>query len=193
MFTPTIVNLPLQGGGSVEVAVFTKNGVKFHYDKQGNLWVAHQSRLPYNQRKYRKAKRHQIRAGYIDDNVQCGNMTRAHTYRHIGVLSAWKGPRPEGCDCDHINHNRLDNRLDNLRWLDKKTNRSQTRKPKKYRYVIEVFERANLSPVETTHNVTDIRKKYGYMAYQNIIMLPVGESTYNTRCFTFIVNKTLVK
>lgn len=109
------------------------------------------------------------------------------------MLSAWKGPRPEGCDCDHINHNPLDNRLCNLRWLDKKTNRSHKSKRLKYRYTIEVFERANLSPVETIHRPTDIQKKYGYMAYKNIVALPVGENTYNTRCFTFIVNKTLVK
>ena len=191
MFTPTIVNLPLQGGGSVEVAVFTKNGAKFHYDKQGNLWVTSQPRLPYNQRKYRKTGQRSIINGYVLDKAYCNNIV--HIYRHVGVLSAWKGPRPEGCDCDHINHNPLDNRLCNLRWLDKKTNRSKKSKYRKCRYVIEVFERANLSPVETIHNITDIRKKYGYMAYQNIIMFPIGENTYNTRCFTFIVNKTLVK
>ena len=33
------------------------------------------------------------------------------------VLSAWVCPRPEGMECDHINGNHLDNRLENLEWV----------------------------------------------------------------------------
>lgn len=35
---------------------------------------------------------------------------------HTLVLEAFVGPRPEGCDSLHLNHNPKDNRLSNLKW-----------------------------------------------------------------------------
>lgn len=36
---------------------------------------------------------------------------------HHLVLEAFVGPRPDGCECDHINTIRDDNRIENLRWV----------------------------------------------------------------------------
>lgn len=44
---------------------------------------------------------------------------------HRLVLRAFVGPCPEGCEADHINRVRDDNRLENLRWLDALKNRGQ--------------------------------------------------------------------
>lgn len=44
---------------------------------------------------------------------------------HRLVLSAFVGPPPEGCEADHINGVRDDNRLENLRWLPRGENRSR--------------------------------------------------------------------
>ena len=49
---------------------------------------------------------------------------RDKTYRvHLLVAYAWIGPKPEGCDVDHINGNIDDCRLINLRIITKKENR----------------------------------------------------------------------
>lgn len=41
---------------------------------------------------------------------------------HTLVLTAFVGPRPEGLQCRHLNDNKLDNRLLNLRWGSPKEN-----------------------------------------------------------------------
>lgn len=46
--------------------------------------------------------------------------------RGVGVLvlETFVGPRPDGRECDHINSIRPDNRLTNLRWLNRTENRT---------------------------------------------------------------------
>ena len=43
-------------------------------------------------------------------------------YVHQLVLEAFYGPRPEGMQCDHINRNKLDNDIDNLRYITHQQN-----------------------------------------------------------------------
>ena len=54
---------------------------------------------------------------------------RSYEYRnfknvkvHVAVLSAWVCPRPKGMQCDHINGNHFDNRLENLQWVTPEEN-----------------------------------------------------------------------
>jgi len=44
---------------------------------------------------------------------------------HVLVLETYRGPRPAGFECDHINSVRDDNRASNLRWLPRYENRSK--------------------------------------------------------------------
>jgi hypothetical protein len=46
---------------------------------------------------------------------------------HVLVCEAFHGPRPEGMVVDHINHDRLDNRACNLRWVTRSQNHKHTR------------------------------------------------------------------
>ena len=41
---------------------------------------------------------------------------------HTLVCTAFHGPRPEGCECDHIDGNKLDWSANNLRWVTKEEN-----------------------------------------------------------------------
>lgn len=61
------------------------------------------------------------RVGYLVVTFSRDNKT--HTfYIHRLLLQAFVGPCPEGCEALHINGNRLDNRLENLRWGTRKEN-----------------------------------------------------------------------
>lgn len=48
-------------------------------------------------------------------------------YIHRLVALAWHGPRPDGMQIDHVNHQRNDNRPENLRYVTYDENRSRTR------------------------------------------------------------------
>ena len=43
-------------------------------------------------------------------------------YVHHLVLETFVGPRPKGYECNHIDENKLNNRLDNLEWVTKQQN-----------------------------------------------------------------------
>lgn len=56
-------------------------------------------------------------SGYL--GITYGNTTM---YAHRAVYMAWVGPIPEGMEIDHINADRSDNRLENLRVVTKSGN-----------------------------------------------------------------------
>lgn len=50
--------------------------------------------------------------GYTQINLGRRNLRKIH---HL-VLETYIGPRPKGMECRHLNGDRADNRLDNLKW-----------------------------------------------------------------------------
>lgn len=62
--------------------------------------------------------------GYQVVNIRV-NGKRTQFRVHRLVLLAFEGPCPEGCNVDHINGLRHDNRLENLRYLDIPENSAQ--------------------------------------------------------------------
>ena len=63
----------------------------------------------------RQTKRNSL--GYVPMMIN-----RKKVYVHRLVLNAFVGPCPAGHECHHINGNRSDNRLENLRWVTRKEN-----------------------------------------------------------------------
>jgi len=68
-----------------------------------------------------------IKNGYI---MFCliENCAKEHRYAHDLVLTAFVGPRPDGCESCHNNGIRSDNRLENLRWDTRAANSADRRK-----------------------------------------------------------------
>lgn len=56
------------------------------------------------------------RAGYLGVVLRISNKTISKNV-HVLVAITFLGPRPEGCEVDHINRIKDDNRVENLRWL----------------------------------------------------------------------------
>jgi hypothetical protein len=50
------------------------------------------------------------------------SMDKDNCFCHTLVLEAFIGPRPEGFQADHIDNNRINNSVENLRWVSKSIN-----------------------------------------------------------------------
>lgn len=60
--------------------------------------------------------------GYVYDSLQRGTGTRQNLYIHRLVAQAFLGNPIGKYDVDHINHDRADNRVENLRWVSHEEN-----------------------------------------------------------------------
>ncbi len=63
-----------------------------------------------------------IGKGYLAINLSKEERNRTLRYIHRLVLTAFVGPCPEGMQCCHNDGNRINNRLENLRWDTRKNN-----------------------------------------------------------------------
>lgn len=63
-----------------------------------------------------------MKSGYFSVCVQGHRNLLVHRL----VLETFVGPCPDGMECDHVNRNRSDNRLKNLRWIPHNENQRNT-------------------------------------------------------------------
>lgn len=75
--------------------------------------------------------------GYISYTVHRKTGSRT-MYIHKAVALTFLGPRPKGCVIDHIDKNRANNRVDNLRYITYSENSKNTIKKKKVPVIISV-------------------------------------------------------
>jgi hypothetical protein len=75
---------------------------------------------------------------------------------HVAVLEAFAGPRPDGFDCCHWNDNRLDNRIENLRWASHRDNIQDAIRNGRMRCHGE----ENRAAILTAMQVQEIKRKY---------------------------------
>lgn len=64
--------------------------------------------------------------------------SRRTLYIHRAVALTFLGPRPKGYVIDHIDQNRANNRVDNLRYISYSENRKNSKKKKKVPIIISV-------------------------------------------------------
>jgi hypothetical protein len=67
-----------------------------------------------------------VTGGYMVVGLSCDGKRNYHL-RHRLVLETFISECPDGCEADHINGDVTDNRLENLRWLNRYENRSRQR------------------------------------------------------------------
>ena len=87
-------------------------GFDYFVDEDGNV---------YN-RKGKRLKPRRNTFGY-SQVILCRNGERIPKTIHDLVMAAYVGPKPKGYDTDHINYDRADNRLENLRYVSIHWNR----------------------------------------------------------------------
>lgn len=94
-----------------------------------------------------------------------------HHYVHRLVLETFVGPCPEGMECDHVNRDRSDNRLQNLRWVTSVDNHRNTASNDhcKSRFGVNWFE----NPTEYRRN-----KKRVYRKTQKCVTFADGKRRY---------------
>ena len=80
---------------------------------------AHHTR-PAAPRVMRLTERHA--GGYLFLVLRGEDGSKRNMFVHLAVLTAFVGPRPKGLQAGHLNGDRLDNRLDNLRWISGREN-----------------------------------------------------------------------
>jgi hypothetical protein len=83
-------------------------------------------------------------------------------YCHILVAKAWIGPRPEGCELDHLNGITTDNRVCNLQWVTRKENEKRAK-------LLRVLRSIGRDPKQMSREeLLSIFSKYTFTNPQNI-------------------------
>jgi len=73
---------------------------------------------------------------YYKINLPVSNKTNieklTNIYTHRAIIESFIGERPNGCEIDHIDRDKLNNNLDNLRYCNKNVNQANRKNKSKY-------------------------------------------------------------
>lgn len=83
------------------------------------------------------------RNGYMTSGIEIDNVRITKTVHKL-VLYAFKGIPCDKKECDHINRNRADNRIENLRWVTRSENLYNTKNWGKYKKGVKLQKRKNI-------------------------------------------------
>jgi hypothetical protein len=92
--------------------------LKFLYE------VSEDGRIVRNVKSKHHLRQEQDRSGYFCVHLVL-NGKQVHRFVHILVAECWHGSKPEGFECDHIDHNKHNNHYKNLRYVTKAENLSR--------------------------------------------------------------------
>ena len=84
-----------------------------------NYWISNMGRIMNNKQKLLKP--YTIRGGYLMIGLH-SNGTRFRLYVHRLVMESFVGVCPDGYEVNHIDHNRRNNRVENLEYVTKSQN-----------------------------------------------------------------------
>lgn len=107
-----------------------------------------------NQRKVPTILKHTLNRGYAQVSVRVKGKTVTRKIHRL-VLEAFVGPCPKGLQCGHLNGDRADNRLPNLKWLSPKENTAH----KKHHGTSQEGESHAMAKL-SEKQVLEIREKY---------------------------------
>ena len=80
---------------------------------------------------------------------------------HELVLSHFDKEKPKNMECDHINRNRLDNRIENLRWVNRSDN-MKNRKKYYHKMKIGTISKTKNNKYQYQYYINGIRNYYTY-------------------------------
>jgi hypothetical protein len=84
----------------------------------GSYFISNDGKVKRNEKELNPC----IRPSGYHQVCLCENKKQKNYYVHRLVLTLFKGECPEGHECDHIDRNRLNNHIDNLRWVTRYEN-----------------------------------------------------------------------
>lgn len=137
---------------------FTRNGVRYKslaYRDMPNYWVGDDgSYWSVKDDDWTRLKGGLDWGGYRVVNVMTRKGWRVQKLHRL-ILETFVGPCPEGMECRHLNGNRDDNRLENIRWGTKKGNQKD-----RVRHGTDPSGERNGEVKVTEAQVLEIREKY---------------------------------
>ena len=74
-----------------------------------------------NHKKWRQRKCWLNNTGYLKIDIRCNNVKYRY-YLHNIITLCYLGKKPDDFQTDHINNNKLDNRLENLQYISRQDN-----------------------------------------------------------------------